>query len=282
MTTSAFFVSPQTYISHLPNVCIYDLETTGTDVFEDRVVTAYAGRIDRAGVVRGSYSWLLNPGVPIAPAAAAIHGISDEVAERDGQDAATGIASILEVLARSVAVGRPIMAYNASFDLSMINAEARRYGLEPIDFANAIVLDPLVIDKGIDKYRKGSRKLIDTAKHYGVELTEDAAHDAEQDAIATGRVGWKILERTPNQTLQSLHDQQIEWAATQILGLEAFFHRSGKLAKHEHLDPRWPVRNEPLPVEEPPVDESLTELSPANESLAGPSTEAPVGEPTFA
>jgi DNA polymerase-3 subunit epsilon len=257
-TPAAFFVSPQTYISHLPNVCVFDLETTGTDVFVDRIVSSYLGRIDRSGAVRGSYNWLVNPGVPIAPEAAAIHGISDEVAARDGQDARSAVDEMLVVIRKSVAVGRPLMAYNASFDLSMLNAEARRYGLEPIDFASAIVLDPLVIDKGIDKYRKGSRKLIDAAKHYGVELTEDAAHDAEQDAIATGRVGWKILERTPNQTLQSLHDQQIEWAATQILGLEAYFHRSGKLELHERLDPRWPVRDEPLPVIEPAVVDEPT------------------------
>jgi DNA polymerase-3 subunit epsilon len=180
----------QIALTDIPSLCVFDLETTGVNTDEDRIVTCFIGRVMRDGQVNGSYSWLVNPGIPIPDGASAIHGVTDEVAQRDGADPATAIAEMLTVLRRSIAGGRPIVAYNASFDLSMLNAEARRYGLEPIeDFGP--VLDPYVIDKAIDRYRKGKRTLVVTAEYYGVPLED--AHDAQADAVATGRVAWALL-----------------------------------------------------------------------------------------
>jgi DNA polymerase-3 subunit epsilon len=224
-------------VSQIPSICVFDLETTGIHTDEDRIVTAFIGRVTRAGDVNGSYSWIVNPGVPIPEGASAIHGITDEVAERVGRDPAECIAEMLVVLRRSIAAGRPIVAYNASFDLSMLNAEARRYGLEPIeDFGP--VIDPYVIDKAIDKYRKGKRTLIVTSEHYGVTL--EGAHDAEADATATGRVAWAVLARTEDYELTVLHDRQVVWAAEQASSLQEYLRR----AKDPDIviDGAWPVR----------------------------------------
>lgn len=227
-----------TLIRDLHAACVFDLETTGVDVLEDRIVTAFVGRVRRDGSVDGSYSWLVNPGVPISEGASAIHGVTDAVAERDGTPAPQAIAEILAVLRRSVESGRPTVAYNASFDLSMLNAEARRYSLDPIDFP--FVVDPFVIDKAIDRYRRGSRKLIDTARHYGVPLDEEAAHDAEADAVATGRVAWAVIGRLGDWTLQTLHDSQVTWAKGQASGLEAHLRRTKD--PEIVVNGSWPVR----------------------------------------
>ena len=48
------------------------------------------------------------------------------------------------------------------------------------------VLDPRVLDKHIDPYRRGGRKLTDLCAHYKVAL--DGAHSADADAIAACRV----------------------------------------------------------------------------------------------
>ena len=57
---------------------------------------------------------------------------------------------------------------------------ARRTGARAVasleDLASdGCVVDTFVLDKAVDTYRKGSRKLIDVARHYGVELTEAEA-----------------------------------------------------------------------------------------------------------
>ncbi|WP_308287443.1 exonuclease domain-containing protein [Cryobacterium sp. 1639] len=228
----------KTAIADIPSLCVFDLETTGVNTDSDRIVTCFIGRVMRDGTVNGSYSWLLNPGIPIPEGASAIHGITDEVAQRDGVDPATAIAEMLTVLRRSIAGGRPIVAYNASFDLSMLNAEARRYGLEPIeDFGP--VLDPYVIDKAIDRYRKGKRTLVATAEYYGVLL--EGAHDAEADAVATGRVCWALLAKTDVTDLHTLHDHQVDWAREQAESFQAYLRKS----KGDDLiviDGAWPIR----------------------------------------
>jgi len=227
-----------TLIADVPSLCVFDLETTGVDTDNDRIVTSFIGRIMRDGQVNGSYSWLVNPGVSIPEGASAIHGITDEVAQRDGTDPATAVAEMLVVLRRSIAAGRPIVAYNASFDLSMLNAEARRYGLEPIaDFG--AVLDPYVIDKAIDRFRKGKRTLIATSEFYGVPL--EGAHDAEADAVATGRVCWAVLAKAEERELPSLHAQQVIWAAEQAASLQSYLRRSQE-DDEIVIDGTWPVR----------------------------------------
>ncbi|WP_240694885.1 exonuclease domain-containing protein [Cryobacterium sp. SO1] len=228
----------KTAIADIPSLCVFDLETTGVNTDEDRIVTCFIGRVMRDGTVNGSYSWLLNPGIPIPDGASAIHGITDEVAKRDGVDPATAIAEMLAVLRRSIEGGRPIVAYNASFDLSMLNSEARRYGLAPIeDFGP--VLDPYVIDKAIDRYRRGKRTLVATAEYYGVLL--EGAHDAEADAVATGRVAWALLAKTEETDLHSLHDRQVGWALEQAQSFQAYLRKS----KGDDLiviDGAWPIR----------------------------------------
>lgn len=64
---------------------------------------------------------------------------------------------------------------NARYDLSLLDRECRRYAVESISEllgdAPAPVIDPLVIDKHVDKYRKGKRALHALCAHYGVSST---------------------------------------------------------------------------------------------------------------
>ena len=72
------------------------------------------------------------------------------------------------------------------------SSTARRSGtgIAPFSAPRAPVIDPLVIDKAVDRYRKGKRTLEAAAAFYGVPL--DDAHDAGADAIAAGRVAQAI------------------------------------------------------------------------------------------
>ncbi|GAA3937724.1 hypothetical protein GCM10022230_03890 [Pseudoclavibacter caeni] len=192
----------------------FDTETTGVDTRSDRIVTASVVRLDAAGAVVAERDWLLDPGVEIPEAARRVHGISTELARAEGQDAAAGIAEIVALLRAQLAAGRPIAAYNAPYDLTLLHHEARRHGIEPLE-APRPVIDPLVIDRAVDRYRRGKRTLTAACAQYGVTLED--AHRASADAIAAGRVAQAIAHTHPELDLPAdrLHDQQVAWAREQ-------------------------------------------------------------------
>jgi DNA polymerase III epsilon subunit-like protein len=68
---------------------------------------------------------LVNPGEPIQPAAAAVHGITDaDVASAPRWP--TVLPQLLEVTR-----GRQLVAYNSDYDLGVIREDSRRYGVDP-------------------------------------------------------------------------------------------------------------------------------------------------------
>ncbi|MCU1405607.1 MAG: polymerase subunit epsilon, partial [Glaciihabitans sp.] len=102
-------------------------------------------------------------------------------------------------------------------------------------------IDPLVLDKTVDKYRKGKRTLEAAALHYGVDLTD--AHDAAADAVAAGRVAQALAQRYAAQLAidpRELHTQQVSWCKEQALSFQDYMRRT--------RDPdftasgAWPVR----------------------------------------
>lgn len=221
-------------------LAVFDTETTGISPEHSRVVSATVALLGANGEVLERYDWLLDPGVQIPDSAASIHGITTEVARANGTDAAVGIAQIVAQLASMGERGFPIVAYNAPFDLTLVRAEAARHGVAwPAVLAP--VLDPLVIDKQVDRYRKGKRTLTAAAEHYGVSL--EAAHDAGEDAIAAGRVLQAIATRfaadLPDE-IAELHDAQVGWAAAQAAGLQEYLRRVKDPAAV--VDGGWPIR----------------------------------------
>lgn len=103
------------------------------------------------------------------------------------------------------------------------------------------VLDPRVLDKHLDRYRKGRRTLTDLCAHYGVVL--EGAHDAAADALASmdvvRAVGRRFPARLERLSPAELHTLQAVWHAAQARGLQAWFARSGS---EEAVDPAWPLR----------------------------------------
>lgn len=85
----------------------FDLETTGTDVETDRIVTAAVVRLDADGSVTGERTWLLDPGVAIPEQASAIHGISTEHARAHGVPAASAVEEIARTVAGALRLGTP-------------------------------------------------------------------------------------------------------------------------------------------------------------------------------
>lgn len=204
-------------------LAVFDLETTGLVLDQARIVTACVTVIDENGeIADDQLEWLANPGIPIPDVATAVHGIDNETAQRDGRPPKDVVAEVLAKLGSFFEAGIPVVAYNAPYDFTILHYEALRNGLTPLSNP-APVIDPLVIDKFLDRYRGGKRRLELTAAHYGVELTD--AHNATADAVAAGRVAQAIARKFAKRLsidAAELHDFQIVWSKDLDLDFEKF------------------------------------------------------------
>jgi len=177
----------------------FDTETTGVDPASARIVSA-AVVVRVPDTMTQVKVWLLDPGVDIPPETTAVHGFTTEHVRAVGQPAREGLNEIADEIARHLAVGAPLVVYNAPFDLPLLSAELQRHGLpsikERIGRDDYHVLDPLVLDRWVDRYRKGKRKLIDLLTEYGVTVS-DGLHTAEVDVLAMLDVLEAMCRRWP-------------------------------------------------------------------------------------
>ena len=221
-------------------LAVFDLETTGIDIDTCRIVTAHVGVIGPAGEVLEQRQWLVDPGVEIPTAATLIHGVTTERARLEGLAAVQGVAEIIDALRDAAGRGLPIVAYNAAYDLSVLHREAERYGHEAFR-GPGYVVDPLVIDKAVDRFRRGKRTLTAACEHYGVELL--AAHDAGADAIAAGRVAQAIARAFPELAacaVAELHTRQVDWCREQAESYQDWRRRNGE--PEFTTSGAWPIR----------------------------------------
>ncbi|MFE2276870.1 3'-5' exonuclease [Streptomyces sp. NPDC059454] len=223
----------------------FDLETTGTDPREARIVTGAVIEV-RAGEPVSRREWLADPGVPIPEDAVAVHGISTERATAEGGPADRVADAIAGVLTAHWKAGVPVVAYNAAFDLTLLSAELRRYGLPSLrdrlgGADPAPVIDPYTIDRSVDRYRRGKRNLEAVCAEYGVVL--GSAHDATADALAAARLACAIAGRHPEVAALDpveLHRRQIEWYAAWAADFQDFLRRKGDAGAV--IDGTWPLR----------------------------------------
>lgn len=241
----------------------FDLETTAADPEEARIVTA-AVALCGGGQPTETKTWLADPGVEIPEEAAAVHGITTEHARAEGRPAEEVVREVVTHLAVELArSGGPLVIFNARYDLTVADRECRRYGVPLLQdrHFNLLVVDPLVIDKWLDRYRKGSRKLEAICGHYGATL--DDAHDASFDALAAARLAWcvgakgQVVRQVWNAEmgrekaalvsewervrgdLFHLHAAQRRWAHEQAVGLAEHFRSKGEDASGVRTE--WPL-----------------------------------------
>lgn len=225
----------------------FDTETTGVDVESDRIVTAALVVQDAAGAPVRRRDWAADPGLPIPAGATAVHGLTDEWARRNGRPPGVVVEELARALAETARAGLPLVIMNAPYDLTLLDRELRRHrGTSLAQYAATaplLVVDPRVLDKHLDRYRKGRRTLTDLCAHYGVEL--GAAHDAAADATAAmglvRAIGARFPERMGGLTPAELHLRQAVWHAAQARGLQQWFTRSGS---PELVDTAWPLRRQ--------------------------------------
>ena len=209
-----------------------DLETTGLDPLEDRIVQAAILTVDADGSERAT-SWhgIVDPGVPIPVEASGIHGITTERARQEGMPPVEALRRMARLIDDAADRGVPLVIYNAPFDWPFVLAEAQRHG---VSIARPDIVDPLVIDRAVDRYRRGSRRLDAVAAHYGHGLGH--AHDARADAIASAAIARAVGAQYPDAgdaTPRALQPLQATWHAE----------HAASLARHlgKPIDAGWPL-----------------------------------------
>lgn len=220
----------------------FDLETTGIDPATARIVELALVVDDGDGRPRDLYAGLVDPGaeVEIPPGAAAVHGITRDRLEAEGAPPATQVLPEVHAdLQQIAAAGWPVVIYNATYDWPLLAAELAR--LDPaLTLPECELIDPLVLDRSVDRYRKGKRTLETACQVYGVVL--DDAHSARADAVASLKVARELIARFPQQLqtadLGALRQLQVEAHAVWRDSFNAYLQRIG--ADREPVTGSWP------------------------------------------
>lgn len=229
-----------------------DFETTGVDPHTDRIVTATIVSVRPNGEVASAWEWLADPGVDIPAEATEMHGITTDHAQAHGWAAPDVVADIVDKLNTWWAPDIPLVVYNASYDLTMLIAECRRHNVDcPVPHRS--VVDPMICDRGVDRYRKGGRKLGQVCKHYGVDLLN--AHTSAADSVAAVQLARVMAGKWPRLGLAKLYQlyvMQRRWSAEWAAFLQEYKRTKADPPDPEALvDGSWPVY--PLRDPEPAI-----------------------------
>ena len=166
-------------------IIFFDLETTGVDTANDRIVEISMIKIMPNGeeIVR---TRRINPQMHIPEQATAIHGITDEMVKDEPT-----FAQIAKSMAQFIE-GCDFGGFNSNrFDLPMLVEEFLRVGVDA-DFKNRQFIDVQTIFHKMEQ-----RTLVAAYKFYcDKDLTE--AHSAEADTRATYEVLKAQLDRYPD------------------------------------------------------------------------------------
>ncbi len=192
------------------DLVFFDVETTGLNVLRDRILQIALIKYPKGGGEPKELSMLINPSIPIAPDAMAIHGITPkDLANKPtfGQVA----QQIFDFIGNADLGG-----YNAArFDIPMLMEEFARVGLE-LDVTKRRIIDAQRIF-----YKMEPRTLKAALRFYCQKELEDA-HDALADVRATvdvfkGQLAYyegkdlyqeegKVIETPIKNDMQVIHD----------------------------------------------------------------------------
>jgi DNA polymerase-3 subunit epsilon len=174
--------------------CVLDLETTGGSAASCEITEVGAARY-RMGEELASFQTLVDPGGPIPPFITVLTGITQAmVLEAPPIEAV--LPTFLEFIGEAVVVG-----HNLRFDLSFLDAAARRFGYAPVSNRT---LDTARLARRLVRPEVRNLKLATLAAHFRSPVTP--THRALDDARATAHVLWGLLERAGSLGVTALDD----------------------------------------------------------------------------
>jgi DNA polymerase III subunit epsilon len=166
-------------------IVFFDLETTGIDIVNDRIVEISYLKVYPNGK-QESNTYLVNPTIPIPKKSTEIHGIKDE----DVKDAPT-FGELAKTLSK-ILEGADLAGYNSNkFDIPLLVEELLRADVD-LDLGKRKFIDVQVIF-----HKKEQRTLSAAYKFYCEKGLEDA-HSASADTLATYEILKAQLDRYPD------------------------------------------------------------------------------------
>jgi DNA polymerase-3 subunit epsilon len=182
-------------------LAVLDVETTGLDPQNDRVIEVGIVRFEKGEVVE-RYGQLIQPGRDIPEEVSKITGIQGN--DLEGQPSFEQVAQ--DVCGRLE--GAIVVGYNLPFDRAFVTQELNRCGYSWPDTQE---LDPLVFVRQLHK-GQGSKKLGAACARMGIDL--ENAHRAADDADATGKLLLALAEQLPD-SMEDLLTLQGQWEVLQ-------------------------------------------------------------------
>lgn len=224
----------------------FDTETTGVNIHKDRIVTAALVLYDlQTGTTTEVKTWLLDPQIEIPKQASDVHGITTEYARQHGQDFKTGLAQISNCLCECLKNNIPIVAYNASYDISILEYNLKAMQLPTLSQLlhtdRYPVIDPLVLDRSLDRYRKGKRTLAHIMDTYGV-VERQGLHNAQTDVEVTLEVLGKMVKKFPelaDYDLDGIYDFQRKAHADWAQNFNQWLRSKGRVSD---VSTKWPLQ----------------------------------------
>ena len=193
----------------------FDLETTGTDIANDRIVEISLVKLfpDNHEEVN---TFRVNPGIPIPAEATAVHGIKDE----DVKDKPT-FSKLAEILL-GILSNSDLCGYNLiKFDFPLLRMEFARNNIE-FNTKGVNLIDPMRIFM-----KNEPRDLTAALKFYCNEDLEQA-HSAEADTIAAKKILLAQIEK-----YEGVPGSVAELSAYSTEGQKHFADITGKLIYNE-------------------------------------------------
>jgi len=188
-------------------IIFFDLETTGTNITDDRIVEISLIKVNPDGS-EVERTRRINPGRPIPQEATAVHHITDQ----DVADAPT-FKQIAHSLAE-IFSGCDIAGFNSNrFDIPILDEEFRRAGIK-FDFSKARFIDVQTI------FHKKEQRTLVAAYRFYCDKELDGAHSANADTRATYEVLMAQLDRyndLPND-IQQLSDYSSQNRNVDLMG----------------------------------------------------------------
>lgn len=156
---------------------VYDVESTGADVYSDEIVQMAAVRLSPDGSVAERFERFLRPTGPVGDSEK-VHGFTDEFLAAHGEDPTTALSDFLDFCGGCVIVG-----HNVAFDIEITQQNLARRGVGRT-FEN-VWYDTLDLSRRYLKNLK-NHKLLTVAAALGAE--NDPTHNAMDDILATADV----------------------------------------------------------------------------------------------
>lgn len=183
--------------------CSLDFETTGPDPKTARVVECGLLIVDNTGTTIKEFSTLVNPEVGIPPEATAVHGIDNNKVQ-SGMKTKDLINCLNKILYET---DLPLVIFNVPYDWCVLMEEIKRTTTLP-GIVRPNFIDPLCMDKWLNKYRKGGRSLSTLAKSYQVRV--EKSHSAKDDALVAAKIARKMVKDLKECSLEELQEKQIK------------------------------------------------------------------------